>query len=146
MCGVAVLSEINRLWKAVQDLQRRVTQRPDIILPYTPIRTILIKDGNTLDTEQLGVAYSLTGVNTVPSAYDPNVDSSFIDGIGRGTLYINGVAQDGYVLVVNDSRSSFGHALLGDNADEDGPDLCWAFSEVAIPVDAGGSVAAWVVG
>lgn len=140
------MRDLLQIWEAIKDLRRRVSQRPVPILPFQPIRTILIKDGNTLDTTQLGVKYVGAGVSTVPSAYDPNVTTSFIDGIGRGTMYVNGVAQNGYVLVVNDSRSSFGHALLGDNADDDGPDLCWAFGSVVIPVDGGGTVVAWIVG
>jgi len=138
------MRDVLQLWEAIKDLRRRITAKPDVILPNIPTRTILIKGGNTLDTAQLGVKYST--VTTVPSAYDPNVTTSFIDGIGRGTLYVNGVAQDGYVLVVNDERGSFGHALLGDNADTDGPDLCWAFGTSVIAVDGGGTVVAWIVG
>ena len=66
----------------------------------SPIRlmTITITGGNTLTTGQAGIKYSSSTISTVPSAYDPNVTSSFIDGIGRGTLRINGTLQSGFCL------------------------------------------------
>lgn len=136
----ALQREIRAIWQRLEkiDVQWR--------LPETSTIKIVIDRGNTLDTAQLGIKYASTLISSVPSAYDANVNTSFIDGIGRGTLYRNGVQQTGYVLVVNDSRSSFGHALLGDNADTDGPDEVWGFTAVAIPVAGGGTVSAWVVG
>ena len=71
-----------------------------------------IVGGNTLETTQTGINYQSGTITSVPSAYDPNVTSSFIDGIGRGTLYKDGVAQTGYVLIVNDDRGTFRNALL----------------------------------
>lgn len=128
-------------------LRRRVEQRPVLASSKgVVVRRIWIDKGNELDTTQLGIKYEGTEIASVPSAYDPNTDDEFIDGIGRGTLEVNGVAQSGYVLVVNDTRSGFGHALLGDNGLEDGPDKPWAFYSVSIPVDGGGAVSAWVVG
>lgn len=133
---------------ASMSVNRRVTQRPDIILPTLAVRRIFIEDGNTLDTDELGIKYESTEIDEVPSAYDPNSGGTLIDGMGRGRLELNGVLQDGYVLVVNDPRSGFGHALLGENGYDDGPDKPWAFYEVFIPVAGGGgaTVAAWVVG
>lgn len=140
------MRELLQVWEAIKDLRRRVTQRPDPILAPIIVRRILIKDGNTLDTGQDGIKYEGTEITSVPSAYDPNTTSSFIDGIGRGQMEENGVVSSGYVLVVNDTRSGFGHALLGDNGLEDGPDKPWAFRAVSIPVSGGGTVSAWVVG
>lgn len=140
------MRELLSVWEAIRDLRRRVTQKPETILPVPQVRRIYIEDGNTLDTTQLGIKYSASEITSVPSAYDPNVTSSFIDGIGRGRLEINGVLQSGYVLVVNDSRSGYGNAFLGDNGLEDGPDKPWAFYSVSIPVAAGGTVSAWVCG
>lgn len=122
------------------DLARRITQR-QIVIPGDggqPYRTILIDGGNTLETGQDGVVYEAT-VASVPSAYDPDVTSSFIDGIGRGTLYINGVAQDGYVLVVNSDDGTFRNALVAD-------DVIYSGGPISIPVDGGGSVQAYTAG
>jgi hypothetical protein len=132
--------EIKALWQRLEKID--VQQR----MPATRHQKIVIDQGNTLDTDELGIKYEATAIDEVPSAYDPDATTSFIDGIGRGTLWVNGIAQTGYVLVVNDARSSFGHALLGDNSYEDGPDEAWAFYQVAIPVAGGGAVVAWVVG
>ena len=114
-----------------------IGQSPVSVPPY---RTVLIDGGNTLETGQQGVVYvEDPGVETVPSAYDPDVTSSFIDGIGRGTLYVNQVAQDGYVLVVCDDRGSFRNCLVASDA-------VWVGDPVSIPVDGGGSVQAYPVG
>lgn len=75
-------------------------------------RTIQIVSGNTLASGQTGVKYVAAGVGSVPAAYDPNVTSSFIDGIGRGTLYIDNQAQSGYVLLVLDSRTTMNFDVL----------------------------------
>jgi hypothetical protein len=69
------------------------------------LKVVVIVGGNTLVTSQTGISYSSTPITDVPSAYDPDVTSSFIDGVGRGTLYIDGVAQTSKVLIVNDGGS-----------------------------------------
>ena len=81
--------------------------------PLRPPRTrsgvyrLTIVGGNTLDDAVTdGIVYESTPIATVPSLYDPNVTSTFIDGIGRATLSIDGVAQSGYVLVVHDSDAT----------------------------------------
>ncbi len=74
----------------------------------SPLMYITITGGNTLsDGSTLGIKLKtgLGGVATVPSVYDPNVTTTFVDGIGRGVLTIAGVVQSGYVLVVNDQES-----------------------------------------
>ncbi len=98
---------------AVASEQRRVPLIPawhpgDIKAQFIEV---LIDRGNTLADGSLGIKYSYGGVGSVPSAYDPNVTSSFIDGIGRGTLFIDGAVQTGYVLVVLDSNSPIAYAL-----------------------------------
>jgi hypothetical protein len=100
---------------------------------------LVIDVGNTLETGQDGIVYYEGTLPDVPSAYDPNVTSSFIDGIGRATLYKNGVAQDGYVLVVNDNRGSFRNALFENDPTTTG-------GAVPIPVSGGGSVQAYTAG
>lgn len=133
---------IRELQRQVADLSRRADQRPVLSTgkgggDYV---TVIIDGGNELETGQNGVVYvESPGVETVPSAYDPDVTSSFIDGIGRGVVLINGAEQPGYVLVVNDDRGSFRNALVGS-------DVVWCGDPVSIPVDGGGSITAYPVG
>jgi hypothetical protein len=101
-------------------------------------RWVGVVGGNTLSTGQAGVKY-VPSIPSVPSAYDPNVTSSFIDGIGRGPLIINGVVQDGYVLIVNSNSGSLRLALVLD-------DVAYAGGPIRIPVDGGGFVKAYTVG
>ena len=121
-------------------LRRRLEQRPVLASSkMAPYLFVLIVSGNTLDSGQSGVVYvESPGVDEVPSAYDPNVTSTFIDGIGRGTLYINGVSTDGYVLVVNDSRGVNQFAVLAGES-------VFVYRTVEIPVDGGGTVTAYVI-
>lgn len=66
------------------------------------IYTLEIDRGNVLsDAVTLGIVWASSAPTSVPSLYNPNVDTSFIDGIGRATLYINNTAQSGYVLVAH---------------------------------------------
>lgn len=135
------MRELLQVWEAIKDLRRRVSQKPNVILsPPLPYMFVNIVSGNTLDSGQLGVKYSSSEIATVPSAYDPTVTSSFIDGIGRGTLYINGTAQASYVLVVNDTRGVNRNAvIIGENP--------YTGGSVEIPVSGGGgtTVRAYVV-
>jgi hypothetical protein len=113
------------------DMQHRIPRASASLL-------IVVDQGNTLETGQPGIVYEAT-VASVPSAYDPDVTSSFIDGIGRGTLYKSGVAQEGYVLIVNSDDGSFRNALFqGDPFVTSGA--------ISIPVAGGGSISAYTVG
>jgi hypothetical protein len=133
---------IRELQRQVADLSRRADQRPVLSTGKGggDYKFVSIVGGNTLETGQDGVVYvEDPGVETVPSAYDPDVTSSFVDGIGRGTLFINGVAQTGYVLVVNDGRGSFRNSLVIS-------DVVWVGDPVSIPVDGGGSISTYPAG
>jgi hypothetical protein len=132
--------QLKALRDEIERLRRRLEQRPVLITASTPVafNTVLIDGGNELETTQNGVVYEAT-VASVPSAYDPNVTSSFIDGIGRGTLFINGVAQTGYVLVVNSDNGTFRNAVIED-------DVLYAGGPIPIPVDGGGAVQAYTLG
>ncbi len=131
---------IKQLRDEVERLKRRLDQRPVLFTGKggTPYMFVEIEGGNTLDSGEDGVIFPDTTIASVPSAYDPNVTSSFIDGIGRGTLYINGAAQVGYVLVVNDDRGVNRNAVLAG-------EFPYAGSSVSIPVDGGGAVTAYVI-
>lgn len=105
-----VQRELDYLRREIGKLRQGLAQRPVKPPKGSPAsnRSITIIGGNTLaDGVTLGVKYVAAGVATVPSAYDPTVTSTFVDGIGRGTLYVNGVSQ-GSVLVVNDGRTGSG--------------------------------------
>lgn len=63
--------------------------------------TLEIDRGNTLsDGVTLGIKWASPAPTTVPTLYDPAVDTAFVDGIGRATLRIDGVSQ-GKVLVAH---------------------------------------------
>ena len=125
--------EIAALRAEIRRLRHEVYQRP--IKPPKGATTsdlrLVIDRGNTLVTTQLGIVYSSTAITDVPSAYDPTVTSSFIDGIGRATLYVNGTSQ-GYVLVCNDgtSGSAINFDLLGDTD----ADVCRAVATKTLTV------------
>lgn len=132
---------IKELRGEVERLRRRMEQRPVLSTAKGSIidRTIIIIGGNVITADPFdGIKY-VTDVTSVPSAYDPNVDTSFIDGIGRGTLYIDNIAQTDKVLIVNDSRGGGGDTLIPS-------DRIYAGAAVQIDVDGGGTVTAYVVG
>lgn len=88
---------------------------------------IQVTGGNTLGTGQTGI--KLASVSNVPSAYDPNVTTTFIDGIGRGVLYRNGSPTNGYVLIMNNSSSPniFNNVLISN-------DIIFAGGPTPVPV------------
>jgi hypothetical protein len=102
------------LERQIRKLREELTQRPFKPPKGSPtiLRTVIIDQGNTLATGQSGCKYSSSAITSVPSAYDPSVTTSFIDGICRGTLYENGVSTGNYVLVLNDSTASVQRALV----------------------------------
>lgn len=95
--------EFNALVREVGLLRQELAQRP---LRgggggSSSLYTLEIDRGNTLsDGSTLGIKWASPAPTTVPSLYDPTVTSSFVDGIGRATLRINGVSQ-GLVLVAH---------------------------------------------
>jgi hypothetical protein len=132
---------IKALEREVERLRRRLEQRPVITVTSALVKynTVAIDQGNTLDTGQTGINYYSGTKDSLPSAYDPNVTSTFVDGIGRGTLYVNGVAQTGYVLVVNDNTGSFQNALVSG-------DVIYAGGPVSVSVSGGGTVQCYTAG
>ena len=103
---------IRQLCEDVADLKRRVSAMPVVVSPYQQATVYLIIDkGNILDDGSDGIKLSVTLITGIP-VYDPNVNTSFVDGIGRAQLVKDGEIQDGYVLVVNDVRSQWQSALM----------------------------------
>ncbi len=102
--------------------------------------TISVTGGNTLASGQAGIKYDVTADDAVPSAYDPNVTSSFIDGIGRGVLSIDGVAQSGFVLIANAGGGGITFALVGTDT------VVVSSAPITIPITGGGgtTVSAYV--
>ncbi|MBA3588513.1 hypothetical protein [Methylibium sp.] len=107
--------EFESLVREVQKLRQELAKRP-VRHPaggaVVNLRTVSVTSGQTLTSGQTGVKYSSSAIASVPSAYDPAVTSTFIDGIGRGVLYVNGVVQTGYVLILNDSTTAIQRALV----------------------------------
>lgn len=141
-------NEAAELWAEIRRLRREVAQR--VIKPPkgaggSVTKRIAIVEGNTLATGQDGIVYEASEITSVPSAYDPSTDTSFIDGIGRGILYVNGVSQ-GYVLVVNDGRSGsvINFDLLG-GSDFDVGDVATTV-DIAVSGGGGTTVTCYVIG
>lgn len=108
--------EIRTLREQVRALAQRIEQRPVVQTVRIPqVVYLLIDKGNILDDGSDGVKFSTTLITSSP-IYDPNSVSSFIDGVGRARLVLNGETQSGYVLVCNDIRSNWASALLKNDA------------------------------
>jgi hypothetical protein len=99
------------------------------------LKILQIIGGQTLSTGQAGIKYSSSAIASVPSAYDPEVDTTFIDGIGRAYLYVDGALQATRVLVANynGNGSPIDFALLGGSGD-----YAYTATTVAIPISGGG--------
>jgi hypothetical protein len=112
--------EYEELRRELARVKQELAQRPlfgggGAGAPNT-IYTLQIIGGNTLDDAVTdGVKYVGT-LTDVPSIYDPDVDTTFVDGIGRAALFIDGVLQSGNVLVLHDSSGgSIVDALFADD-------------------------------
>lgn len=92
---------------------------------------LVIIGGNLLsDGITEGIKYSSSPIVDVPAIYDPEVDTSFVDGIGRGYLYIDGVLQTLRVLILHDSSAGAITTALFSG------DLCIAnVSPTTLPLD-----------
>jgi hypothetical protein len=92
------------LLEQMQRLRSEIRARPIISSKGRPAPSsdryeIVIAEGNasTIGHGLDGIVYRDV-LGTLPSAYDPDTDTAYIDGLGRGVLLKNGVDQ-GYVLV-----------------------------------------------
>ncbi len=135
--------EIAQLWREIKELRAGLAQRPLRVAPggSVTLRRIVVIGGQTLATGQDGIKYSVDEITEVPDAYDPDVDTAFIDGIGVGNMYLNGILS-GKVLIVLDNRQTLinfdllgGDAYLADRFEPLDP--------VTIPVDGGGYISAY---
>ncbi len=105
------------------------------------VRKLFIIDGNTVyaPAPYYGIKRSGTLITTVPSLYDPNAYSSTpgsfsaVDGIGRAIVYVDGISDGTFVLVVHDTRSLHPNAMVNG-------DYTTANGTVSIPVGAGPDV------
>ncbi len=122
-------SEMMEMRRELARMQREINQRP--LAPgwtATRVSRFIVTGGNTLDDGvTLGIKRSLSLISSVPSAYNPDVDTTFIDGIGRGQMVVDNVTQSGFVLIVNDTRSGIPAALVS-------TDRCMSYGAVGIPV------------
>jgi len=91
--------EIDRLRAQLQRLQDRVPVR---LPPGGEARVLRIQiiGGNPLASGIEAVQYAASV--TLAQAYDPDVDTAYIAGLGNGWLFINGIRQPNRVLVRHD--------------------------------------------
>lgn len=105
--------EFEEMRRDIRRLQQELTKRP---LTgggggTSKLRMLTIIGGNTLsDGSTLGIKWKNPAPTTVPSLYDPTVDTTFIDGIGRATLTVDGTSQ-GTVLVAHYSGNGSAYQL-----------------------------------
>lgn len=106
-------SEIMALQRRVAELSRRLDNRPILgyQAPQSKYSIVRIVYGQTLGTGQTGIKYSTTPITSVPSAYNADTDTSFIDGIGSGQMYQENIGK-GNVILLNDTTSVIGRVLL----------------------------------
>lgn len=108
----AIEKRLNAIERMLKELSGRIEQRPVVqTIKVKSIYYLIIDKGNVLDDGSDGIKLSVTLITSIP-VYDPNVNTSFIDGIGRAQLVRDGEILDGYVLVVNDVRSQWQSALM----------------------------------
>ena len=136
-------ARIRSLEVEVERLRRRVEQRPIHSVPRVRDTYIVVMGGNILDTGQDGCKW-VSSVAELAAAYDPNTATSFMNGVARGRLFVDGVEQTDKVLLVNEGYT-YGHALLGEAA-ADGADKVWAFTATTKPVAGGGDKTVYLVG
>ncbi len=122
---------LDRRISSGEDLTRDLPSRWAGGAGASHLYTISVTGGNTLASGQTGIKYDATADDAVPSAYDPSVTSTFIDGIGRGILSIDGVPQSGSVLIANAGGGGIDFALVA-------TDIIVVASTVDIPVTGGG--------
>jgi hypothetical protein len=93
--------QLAEMRRQIASLKDQIAKRPLRVKGGgTALHTLAIDRGNTLDDGiTLGIKYADPAPTTVPSLYT-TADTSFVDGIGRATLYIDGVSQ-GLVLVAH---------------------------------------------
>jgi hypothetical protein len=103
MMDYRTIRRIDDMQAEIGRLRRELDQRPLISVGSASVKFQVanIIGGNTLSTGQSGINYSASQITTVPSAYDPDIDVAFIDGIGRATYYINGTLQTSNILIAN---------------------------------------------
>lgn len=139
------ISAANRDWKAEAEKRReKLEQSRNLPSRWQGgrLNTYRLKviGGNVLTADPfIGILFSETEITELPTAYDPDVDTSFIDGIGRGWLYKNGVLQPKRVLILNDPRGGSGAAFILDDGYLSGV-------PIRIPVAGGGSEAVYIGG
>ena len=101
------ISGANRAWRVEAD--RRRTNAENRALPTrhaggggvaSPVLRIQIIGGNPMASGIESLQYAATV--TVPQVYDPDVDTSYVQGLGNGWLFIDGIRQPNRVLVRHD--------------------------------------------
>lgn len=133
-----ISKEVDHLRAEVRRLRRALSQRPVKSPKFgnPQIHVLKIIDGNTVFNSGGVTLYGISRVSsiaTVPSLYDPNSVGgtpglfTAIAGIGRATLYTNGVLQSGYVLVALTAASPITTALVEN-------DIAQTVTAISIPL------------
>lgn len=128
-------NEIKQLKAEIARLSARLDQRPAKITMGARglYRIIIIDQGQELESGDLGIKWSEDPITELASDYDPDSVTTYPDGIGRGTLYVNGIEQDGYVLVINDTLSGISSAVIQS-------DSCFASAPITMDAGAGKAI------
>lgn len=108
----------DEMLRKIRDLERQMKGIPSRFagggsVPSFSVGNII--GGNTLTSGQAGINYSSSQITSVPTAYNPDTDTTFITGIGRADYYVDSVKQTSKILIVNCAGvgSPWAKALLG---------------------------------
>jgi hypothetical protein len=100
--NASALNRSNASERSFQAIQRRSIQVPSRFgrSGPGPVLHVMLIGGNELDSGQDGLIYAATV--TPAAVYDPEVDTTFPDGLARGWLFVDGVRQAERVLIRHD--------------------------------------------
>jgi hypothetical protein len=103
--GGTVAQVTQRTEARVAALTDRVAARPAIAGKAgggsEPERLVSIIGGNLLGSGAYGIKF-VSALPTVDKFYDPDVDTTFPDGLGYATYYVDGVLEPENVIVIHD--------------------------------------------
>ncbi len=107
------MREITALERRMDAAESLLTRVPLRDLPQTSRPRIVQIIGGNLQNGVATIKYvsSTTGI-VLPRAYDPTVDTVYVDGLGYGDLYTSGSLSSTRVLVRND-YDGFADSLMG---------------------------------
>ena len=107
--------ELRRRLERIERDMDRIPSRLASGAETTALRSLMIDRGNdaTIGNNLKGIVYNPSPI-TPTAVYDPNTDTTFPDGLGRGILFVDGVQQAGYVLVLHNFSGAPFPVIAGD--------------------------------